>query len=73
MPRLGRHEERNDGLGPDIRLRKIDEACAAHLVLDHALGDNLDQRRLAQPAHHPELARRHVMRWLGGKAEFLKA
>jgi ATP-dependent DNA helicase RecG len=22
---------------------------------------------------HPELARRHVMRWLGGKAEFLKA
>lgn len=23
--------------------------------------------------HHPQLARRHVVRWLGGKAEFLKA
>jgi ATP-dependent DNA helicase RecG len=45
----------------------------ADLSADTAL---LDWARAAAPLlldRHPELARRHVARWLGGKSEFLKA
>ncbi len=45
----------------------------ADLATDSAL---LDWARLAAPVlldRHPELARKHVERWLGTRAEYLKA
>ena len=48
-------------------------AFSADLATDTHL---LDWARKTAPVlldRHPELAERHVARWLGGKAEFLKA
>ena len=45
----------------------------ADLEADHAL---LDWAREAAPvmlAQHPAQAEKHIARWLGGKAEYLKA
>jgi ATP-dependent DNA helicase RecG len=45
----------------------------ANLAQDNAL---LEWARAEAPKlldHHPHLAEKHVLRWLGGRAEYLKA
>ena len=63
------------GPGEFLGARQSGEAMLrfANLAQDHAL---LEWARAEAPKlldHHPHLAEKHVLRWLGGKAEYLKA
>jgi ATP-dependent DNA helicase RecG len=63
------------GPGEFLGARQSGEAMLrfANLAQDNAL---LQWARIEAPRlldHHPQLAERHVLRWLGGRAEYLKA